>query len=119
MPDKKNKKNIHTHASRYTFLLKPPPHAGLRGFSQIYSCVLAQLLQLTKMMFLQQQYLVLPANLHKGIFLTVSQHFVLQKKEKRKERSPRHWQLREILARSSNTPNLRYKINVVQFGGKR
>lgn len=118
MPDKK-KKNIHIHASRYTFLLNPP-HAGLRGFSQIYSCVLAQLLQLTKMMLLQQQYLVLPVNLQKGIFLTVSQHFVLQKKEKKGEkRSPRHWQLREILERSSNTPNLRYKINVVQFGGKR
>lgn len=38
---------------------------------------------------------------------------------KKKKKSPRHWQLREILERSSKTPNLRYKINVVQFGGKR
>lgn len=37
-------------------------------------------------MLLQQQYLVLPVNLHKGIFLTVSQHFVLQKKERKKKK---------------------------------
>lgn len=37
-------------------------------------------------MLLQQQYLVLPVNLHKGIFLTVSQHFVLQKKERKKRK---------------------------------
>lgn len=85
MQDKKNKK-IYIHTPRVTLsCLTPPPHAGLRRFSQIYSCVLAQLLQLTKMMLLQQQYLVLPVNLHKGIFLTVSQHFVLQKKGEKKE----------------------------------
>lgn len=42
-------------------------------------------------MLLQQQYLVLPVNLHKGIFLTVSQHFVLQEegeKQKNKNATP-------------------------------
>lgn len=70
-------------------------------------------------MLLQQQYLVLPVNLHKGIFLTVSQHFVLQKKERKKKKIATPLAIARNIGAIFEDPNLRYKINVVQFGGKR
>lgn len=116
-------KNIHTHASRYTFLLNPPP------------CWFTWILSNLQPRFgtaatADENYVVTTA-----IFSTTSKfaqrHFLdckpalcsteegeKKKRQKKKGRSPRHWQLREILERSSKTPNLRYKI-IVQFGGKR